>query len=228
MWDVAWSLERFEEAIDWFRSKTPLTDEAFDALTERAKRKAFTVAGVTQLDMVADVLRSIDEAIQEGTSLEDWKAAIGPTLESAWAGTVANPGWRLDVIFRTNTQHAYAAGRYAQATDPDVIAARPFWQFDAIIDSRTSPICKAADGTILPADSEWWASHHPPAHFACRSQVITLAAVQAKKLGGVTAKPTKTKAQDGFGLLPSRDEWEPKSGDYPAGLWAEFQKKQPE
>lgn len=228
MWDVAWSIERFEEAIEWFREKTPLTEDAYEALSDRAKRKAFSVAGVAQLDLVADVMRSIDDALQEGTSLEDWKKAIGPSLTKAWGGSVASPGWRLETIFRTNVQHAYAAGRYAQATDPDVLAARPFWQFDAIIDGRTSKICEDADGTVLPADSEWWGAHHPPCHFACRSQVITLTAAQAKKAGGVTEKPTKTKAQGGFGLLPSRDEWEPVSGDYPAGLWAEFEDKQDE
>jgi len=43
------------------------------------------------------------------------------------------------------------------------------WQYVAVLDSRTTPLCAHRDGTIYPiADT----SHLPPAHFNCRSTTV--------------------------------------------------------
>ncbi len=51
----------------------------------------------------------------------------------------------------------------------------PYLQFDAILDSRTSPICKPLDGVIKPIDDSFWNTYYPPNHFRCRSSVKQLA-----------------------------------------------------
>lgn len=227
---MAWSAPDdpvdFSEAISWFKKRVSMSKADHRALAAQARRKAFTVANVTKLDLVNHVWKAVDEALKKGTSLEDFKKAIGDDLRSAWKGSVKDPPWRLETIFRTNLQLAYGAGRFKQATHPDVVGDRPVWMFDAILDGRETEICEACDGTKRPADDPWWRTHLPPLHHNCRSGFITLTEDQARIAGGVTAQPTAKKAENGFGLEPGADEWQPDASKYPAPLWTSFVAKQ--
>jgi SPP1 gp7 family putative phage head morphogenesis protein len=218
MWPSGLDDVDFSEAIDWFLTRTPMTRAEWDALAEKTRKKAFTVSGIAQLDLVEQAWRAVDKAIAKGTTLADFKKEIGPKLTSAWGGSVDAPASRVETIFRTNVQVAYSAGRYAQHTDPDVLESRPVWMFDAILDGRTSPVCKAADGTVLPADDPFWQTHVPPLHHRCRSTTIALTEEQAKEKG-FTTKPTSVPADKGFGSPPGKDDWSPDPADYPPELW---------
>ena len=61
---------------------------------------------------------------------------------------------------------------YAQA-DHEVYMANEKaiegWQYVAVLDSRTTPICSHRDGTIYPVKDR---RHLPPAHFNCRSTTV--------------------------------------------------------
>ena len=203
VWDVSDDPVDFDEAVAWFRKRVKMTRAQRDALEEKAKRQAFFVSGVAQLDIVTDAWKALDKALKDGTPLEDFKKAIGPKLEAAWGGSVADPGHRLETIFRNNVQAAYSAGRYEQATNESVLEDRPVWMFDAILDGRETTVCRECDGTKLPADHEWWKTRVPPLHHRCRSTIITLTEEEA---GELTKKPTTAKAQDGFGLPPDERE----------------------
>lgn len=226
-WPVSFDTVDAEEAIAWFADRLILTRAQIRDLRAAAARRAFYVSGVAQLDVVTEVWNAIDDALKKGTDLETFKAAVGEKLERAWNGTVDDPAHRLEVIFRTNVQSAYAAGRFKQATDPDIASTRPYWMFDAILDKHTTQVCEDCDGTIRPNDDPWWQSHLPPLHFKCRSHFLTLTADQARKRG-ITGKPTSAQAAPGFGKAPGVDEWEASRNDYPAPLWKEFEKKEPE
>jgi SPP1 gp7 family putative phage head morphogenesis protein len=222
MWAVSSDPVKFEEALAYWRGRVPLTKTEFDALTAAAKTRAFTLAGVAQLDVIAEVMQAIERALEEGTGIEQFRTDIGAKLEAAWGAS--NPG-RIELIFRNAVQRSYSAGRYAQMTDPQVIKARPYWRFDAVLDSRTSPICKPLNGTILPADSPFWQSNYPPLHHHCRSGVYSLTDEQASSLGGEDDLPD-IKAADGFGAAPgSGGEWTPSEDDYPTDVWKAYQKK---
>ena len=221
-WDVSPDPLDFEEAIAWFKSREVVSNDEFDALSARAKRKAFTVANVAQLDIVNQAWEAVDKAISKGTTLEDFKRDIADELEKAWGGTVDDPAWRLETIFRTNVQASYGAGRYEQATDPAVLDDRPVWMFDAVLDGRTTKVCRACDGTKLPASHPWWKSHVSPLHFNCRS---TFTALTEEEAGKLTARPPKEQASDGFGLPPDESEWEPDTEKYPEELEVELSKK---
>jgi SPP1 gp7 family putative phage head morphogenesis protein len=219
-WKVSADPVDFVEAIAWFRKRIALTKAEWRALDGRAKATAFTVAGVAQLDLINHVWRALDKAVTSGTSLEDFKRDVGNSLRAAWGGHVKDPAWRLETIFRTNVQSAYSAGRYRQAKHPDVIADRPFWMFDAILDGRETPICKICDGVTLPADDPWWNTHVPPLHYSCRSSVIALHDAKPTK------KPPSDVPPDGFGLTPADAEWAPDLAKYPKPLADAFVAKQ--
>lgn len=50
----------------------------------------------------------------------------------------------------------------------------PLLEFDAVIDMRTSSLCRTLHKTILPIDNAFWATYYPPNHFGCRSTVHQL------------------------------------------------------
>jgi SPP1 gp7 family putative phage head morphogenesis protein len=204
----------------------PMSDAAFARLTIAANDIAFRLAGISSLDMVEDVRRSLERAVSSGESFEDWKAKIKRRLLAAWSrdeATPANPGWRLETIFRTNVQRAYSAGRYVQLSDPVVMQARPYRLYDAIIDERTTETCQERNGVILPASDPWWESNWPPLHFNCRAGVRSLRESQARRRG-MTTTPPDEEAPAGFGTVA--ESWEPDPSRYPPDLWAAYEARQ--
>jgi len=225
-WKVTTDPLEFEEAVAWFRQKITVSGEVFRALNDKARRRAFTVAGVAQADLLADVFTSLEAALRSGTPYEEWARLIGPRLEQAWGGPKA---FRTELIFRQNILGSYAAGRFAQATDPDVIKARPYWMFDAVLDSGTTATCRALNNTVLPYDHPFWQRNYPPRHFGCRSGIRSLTEQEALQRGITKTAPT-AESPEGFGRLPDLDEWgndmavgavtSARSGNWsPAGVW---------
>ena len=52
---IEFTTPTFDEAIKFFRDKTPLTPDLYRKLTDEAKAKAFTVSGITRMDIVRDI-----------------------------------------------------------------------------------------------------------------------------------------------------------------------------
>lgn len=64
------------------------------------------------------------------------------------------------------------AGKWAgiQATK----AILPYLEFDAVIDSHTTELCRTLNGTKLPADHPFWNTYYPPNHYGERATVRQL------------------------------------------------------
>lgn len=50
----------------------------------------------------------------------------------------------------------------------------PLLEFDAVIDDRTSTICRPLNKVVRPVDDPFWDKYYPPNHFNCRSTVRQL------------------------------------------------------
>jgi SPP1 gp7 family putative phage head morphogenesis protein len=188
-------LDTFDEAIEAFRRRVPISDREWDRLTVEAREYAFKVAGVAQADQVQRVYDAIDRAIKEGTTLQDFKAEAGDLTKS--------PA-HAETVFRTNVLTAYNAGRHAIFSEPHVRKDRPYLRFDAVGDSRMTEVCEACDGIILPADHSFWLTFSPPLHYACRSVLVSLDQEEAEAEGISPGPPmTSARPQPGFGRPPS-------------------------
>lgn len=222
-WAVSADPERFEEAIEWFKARFPVTDEILAALREFAGPRAWKISGVAHLDIVLAVYESLLAAIENGTPLAEWKSEIRTKIGEQW-GTKTSA--RLDVIFRTNVQTAYNRGRWQQITHPDVLAVRPYLMFDAILDARRSPICRSLSEpkpVVLPAADPFWLTRQPPLHFNCRSSLRSLTERQAKARGVTDTTSATEPPQKGFGGVDP--EWQPDPTHYPPELWAIYAAK---
>jgi SPP1 gp7 family putative phage head morphogenesis protein len=203
-WDAPFNPVDFEEAIAWFREKVPMTREEAAALESQVRARAFWISHISEADLINDIMLAIDKALAEGTTLAEFQNDVAGELMARWLDDerVTDPVYRMETIFRTNIQSAYAAGRYQQQTNPAVLRARPFWLYDALIDGRTSTVCRNLNGTLLPADDAWWDSRYPPNHFNCRSGVRSLTEAEANARG-ITENPTTQTPDAGWRERPT-------------------------
>ena len=226
-WSATAEHERFDVAVEWFRARVPVTKDEVSLLREEDRRRAWMIAGVTELEVTKTVHAELLAAIESGEPFESWRDRVTAKLGGDWLVSDA----RLETTFRTNVQTAYNAGRWYELADPDVRRVRPFLQYDAVLDSRTTELCRGLDGTIKPQGDPFLDRYWPPLHHRCRGGWRALRASQAEKLGGVTSTPPEHEPSKGFGASPAAraDGYTgPTQESYGADLWSAWQAKAPE
>lgn len=184
-----------EQALQYFRGKGMRTSFNWWEVAGEEHARAFTVAKLTQTDLLATVRESLDQALAEGIPFKAWADRLIPTLqERGWWGreTVDAPGGgtttvqlgsvpRLQTIYRSNMQAAYAAGQWDDIAEQADLA--PYLMYDAVDDARTRPEHAAWDGVVLPVSDAWWRTHYPPNGWNCRCSVIQLSADDLVDMG---------------------------------------------
>lgn len=189
------SVTYFDEAVEFYARELKLNDKQLAAIIRRTTKRAVKAARLHQLRAADAVLKGIERAVRDGQTLADVRAGLAASVQRHVEGQP------LELLFRNNIQASYSAGRVRQFSMRDTLAVRPYWMFDAIMDSRTSDICTACNGTVLPADAAWWKSHTPPLHHKCRSTIRALTVAQAEKRG-IDDSPTRERPADGWGAMP--------------------------
>lgn len=179
----------FAEQQAFFRRKLALPSERWDDIQRDQHDAAFIVAGATKADLVADFKASLQTAIDQGKSIQWFREQFGQIVQkhgwSGWTGEDSPGGvaWRTRVIYTTNLKTSYAAGRWAQMTDPDVLKARPFWLYRHRTIENPRLEHKAWDGLVLPAMHPWFLTHWTPNGWGCNCTVVSINARQLAKMG---------------------------------------------
>ena len=172
-------------AIAFFERKGFKISWDWQEVWRHAHSQSFTVAKVTRLDVLTDIHHALLDDLKNGGSFSAFKDKLQPLLEAkGWWGkqeqvnrqtgeirtvTYGTP-WRLETIYETNMQSAYMAGRYH-----GMMAAKqyaPWWEYSAVMDSRTRPTHAALNGRVFRFDDPFWDSWYPPNGFRCRCRVI--------------------------------------------------------
>lgn len=161
----------FKEAIAALRARGVVLPEVYyDERQRLARAQSFTVTGVAKLDQLQRALDSLADALAKGDTLETWKQNLTDEM-------LELPAHRLETIFRTNIQGAYARGRCVSIKQNK--ATRPYFRYVAINDSRTRPAHLAMHGYTAPVGDPIWNTWTPPAGFNCRCTVVSLTEAQA-------------------------------------------------
>jgi SPP1 gp7 family putative phage head morphogenesis protein len=202
--DVPFTQQPFAAAIEAFSKRNIVTPLAWDKLTDAAKQRSFTVAGLAVEELLGDAHAELDRQLRaspehtykdpetgkwvyKGPNLREFRKFAEERLESAgW--TPANPS-HVETIFRTNIASAYSTGRVAEMTQPAVLKLRPYWQVRTVKDDRQRKTHRAADGVVLPADHPFWRTAFPPWGFNCRCRVVSRSQKWVDAHGGVSAPP---------------------------------------
>lgn len=185
-----------EDAIAYFKAKGLRPSFSYGDFKAQQHDQSFTIAKMASVDLLGQVQASLDSALANGTPFAEWRRDLMPMLQKAgWWGrkevvdpltgqmVVAQLGspWRLETIFRTNMQSAYAAGQWQEIQASAEVT--PFLMYDAVDDDRTRPWHAAWDNKVLPVDSPWWKTHFPPNGYNCRCGVIQLSADDVEAMG---------------------------------------------
>lgn len=227
----------FEEAIAFFRDKLNMPTATWDEVWKEAHDTGFMVAGAMDADLLMDLRDAVDKAIADGTTLEEFRKDFDDLVEKSGWEYVGGRNWRTRLIFETNLRTAYAAGRWEQMRDPDVMRLRPYWQYrhgDSIV---PRPEHLALDGLVLPADDPFWRTHYPPNGWGCKCKVVTLSKRDLAKMGksGPDTAPeikyydwTNPRTGEtisvpegvdpGWDYAPGEKKWEPDMEKYPPDL----------
>jgi len=194
--DLAYAVRlRPAEAVAYFRSKGYEISWNWGEVADELHARAFTVAKVARMDVLEDLRTAMQEVLEEGVLERDFIRQLEPKLRAkGWWGkqvivdssggaevvSLGSPH-RLRTIYRTNLFTSFQAGRYARAKA--VSASRPYWQYLAVMDSRTRPSHAALHRKVFRHDDPIWQFIYPPNGFNCRCRVRTLSEARLEQEG---------------------------------------------
>ena len=144
--------------------------------------KAFWISGVYKDQLTnaarAILFNSIKTGEPTGTTIQKLRDAFEPYLGDPDAidpeSLAQAQPYRLETIVRTNTTEAFNEG-LKDSLDPEVQDGYIIgWEYSAILDSRTTDVCRYLDGKIFRPDSASFQYMTPPNHFNCRSTIIPI------------------------------------------------------
>lgn len=120
------------------------------------RKRQIVLAGDVESD-IATKIKAILLRFLTGESVSDTNKAVSDLLEH-------NKN-RASLIVTTETTYAYNHGRLVTYRENKVDYVR----FSAILDGRTSTICRSRNGLIMAMDDPELAANTPPLHGRCRS-----------------------------------------------------------
>lgn len=196
---VVTSYERLPniEAKKAFNNKTLITSAEFANFKAYQHALAFTVAGLADKDLLADIHKAVKSAIDNGTTFNDFKKQLLPYLtDKGWLSPTltgdkqtdkallkehkSTLNRRLKTIYHTNQHTAYAAGRWERIQRTKQML--PYLQYMPSVSANLRDDHKQFYGLIATVDDPIWQSIYPPNGFGCKCWVRQLTKTKAQKL----------------------------------------------
>ena len=182
--DLAAFRQQFEEQIAFFRAKLNLPSARWDDILQAAHDRAFIVAGAQNADLLNDLRAAVDRSLAGGSIgqfRKDFAAAVAKHGWTGWTGegTQAGEAWRTRVIFQTNMASSYAAGRWQQLNNPELLKVCKFWRYvhsDNVMTARPQHKAWGDSGLTLRFDHPFWQTHFPPNGWGCMCRVVAVSA----------------------------------------------------
>lgn len=198
-----------KEALDYIKNKNLKVGFSYKDVWNEEHATAFTVAKAMQIDVLSDLKKAVEKAIEDGQSFETFKKNIKPTLQQkGWWGKkqMTDPltgrevnaqlgsDRRLKTIYNVNLRSAYQKGQYERTMASDL---HPYLMYRVGNSQKHREQHLAWDGLILPKDDPFWNNHFPPNGYGCKcyTRAVTEARKQRYENEGIKVPP----AADGSG-----------------------------
>lgn len=189
------------EVAEFFRGKQLRDSFSWQDIEPEEHAIAFAVAKATKADVLDDVRSAVQQAIDEGRTLEQFKRDLIPTLQAkGWWGRqvmtdpltgevdevqLGSPR-RLKTIYDTNLRTARAAGQWERIERTKKLL--PFLEYRLGPSAEHRPAHEAKAGLILPVDDPFWDEWMPPNGWGCKCWVRQVTRAEAER-HGVSARP---------------------------------------
>ncbi|MFM9902146.1 MAG: phage minor head protein [Polaromonas sp.] len=174
-----------EEAISFFRQKGYRIGFDYRDVWQQEHQAAFTVAKVTQIDLLTEIRGYVDAALADGTTLATFQQALIPKLQArGWWGKqelvdpldgqaklvqLGSPR-RLEVIYDANLATAYSEGQWERIQRNQQLF--PFLEYMRSGSTNPRHTHLAYAGVLLRADDPFWPRHFPIKEWGCKCYVI--------------------------------------------------------
>ena len=169
------------------------------------KDKSFFISGVMKDDLVKQAQIILMNALKNGElqreTMQKLRAIFEPyvgSMENIVDAAVVTP-IRLETIIRTNITESFNMGRLTMMREnADLIQGV---EYSAILDDRTTEICRHLDGKIFRLDDPSLPNLTPPNHFNCRSIIVpvTISAPKPVYINGADKGRALDLVSPGFG-----------------------------
>lgn len=154
------------EAEKAFASRLGMPANLFNALAEKLRGMAWTIARITEYSVMMRIKDKLAQSIANGETLYDFTKWIEGSGE-VWARSYT------ELVFRMATLGSYSRARWDEITDPDLGDEFGWIMYDAVNDDRTRDEHAEMDGKAWRRDEfpeEW----NPPNGFNCRCEIRNL------------------------------------------------------
>lgn len=171
----------FAEQIEFFRRKLNLPTQSWTDIYREQHDWAFVVAGANRNALVTDFRTAIEKAISEGTTLADFRKDFDSIVAKHGWSYNGGRNWRSRVIYETNLNSSYMAGRHKQMSA--VSERRPFWRYVHSGSENPRHDHLAWNNLVLRYDDPWWLTHYGPNGWGCDCRVQALNERDMKRMG---------------------------------------------
>ena len=194
-------------AIKFILSKLALPAEVLTAVQVKIATYSSKLAILTGYDGFRRVKELFARALEQGQTKKEFLDEVGKDGVLSRTGFNKRDPWYTDVVYRTNLSTAYNAGNWDtyQEYKEDIA----FYEYVAIEDDRTTPICESLAGTIRKTSDPIWSNYWPPNHFQCRSEVLAVSHSRAKILD---VKETKIPSSDDLKFPKGNEDFKGNAG----------------
>ena len=194
-----------ENVAEWFRAKGLAPGFDWHDVWRDQHQVAFTIAKMTQLDLLQDMHQAMSQAIEEGVSQgrfvreqrkrlreAGWwgkQTRIDPKTGEARRVLLGSPA-RLRLIYNTNLRTSLAGGQWEHIEETR--DTHPYLLYQLGPSKNHRPQHMRWHGTLLPSDDPWWRTHFPPNGWNCRCWVRQVSAEEAdRKRWKVSKRPAE-------------------------------------
>lgn len=184
----------FEEQARYFAKKLNLpTNSYLDVLGEEHDY-FFVVAGANRNEVLVAFREAIDDAIQHGETLENFRKRFNEIVTKTGWQYNGGRNWRTRIIYDTNVYASYNRGRLQQHLDlADVM---PYWEYQHNDNAHPRPLHVQLDGTIRPANDPFWRYYYPIKAYGCHCTVIAHDDDDLKTMGRTVSPPVQIEFED--------------------------------
>lgn len=189
----AYILKHFKKRLKSIKKQVDFSDNFKDIALQAGnieaakyfKFQAFTTAVVQDHKVRARIKAALAGAIKRGESSRTFYSNMQKTFDDFKLGSAK----QLENVFATNTALAWGAGQQKAILEHQ--DTFPYWQYAAVMDSRTRDQHAALNGKVFKAEDHQF---YPPLGFRCRCTAIPLTQEEAKGL--IQQDPSITKTPD--------------------------------
>lgn len=164
----------FKEQIEFLRQKVNLPSRFWTDLQASGHDVGFMVSGAMKEALLNDLRNAIDKVAADGKTFDWFKKNFRQIVaDNGWAYR-GEENWRAQVIYDTNLNQSYNAGREAQMADPELRRFRPYGLYKHYHSLHERAEHVRFDEWVILLSDPWWETYSPQNGWGCKCKKFAL------------------------------------------------------